>query len=103
MRYYDINILHSKRELCGNKYLQVDASGEIIVLTQPVPCFEHLYPIEKALNIQPPLKYVIFGDEGYRVRCVPINKSSFVCRYMKSSEFTCGMSDLLNFECTVIF
>ena len=63
------------------KRFEIDPSGEIIVLTQPAPCFEHLYPIEKALNIQPSLKYVIFGDEeDYRVRCVPINKSSFVCR-----------------------
>ncbi|XP_076236046.1 MYG1 exonuclease [Calliopsis andreniformis] len=62
------------------KRFEVDPSGEIIELSQCIPWSEHLFAIEKELNLEPSLKYVIFKDDCYRVRCVPVQHGSFVCR-----------------------
>ncbi|XP_043602054.1 MYG1 exonuclease isoform X2 [Bombus pyrosoma] len=64
-----------------DKRFEVDPSGEIIELLQFVPWSEHLYAIEKEQNVQPPLKFVIFGNgANYRVRAIPVAPDSFVCR-----------------------
>ncbi|XP_012244607.1 UPF0160 protein MYG1, mitochondrial isoform X1 [Bombus impatiens] len=64
-----------------DKRFEVDPSGEIIVLLQFVPWSQHLYAIEREQNVQPPLKFVIFRNNGnYRVQGVPIRPNSFVCR-----------------------
>lgn len=63
--------------------MQVDPSGEIIELLQFVPWSEHLYEIEQEQNVQPPLKFVIFGNsDSYRVQSIPVRPKSFVCRYL---------------------
>nr|XP_034185396.1 UPF0160 protein MYG1, mitochondrial isoform X1 [Osmia lignaria] len=62
------------------KRFEVDPSGEIIVLSQCVPWAEHIFEIEKEMNVQPPLKYLIFKDNNYRIRCVPVKPGSFVTR-----------------------
>lgn len=62
------------------KRFEVDPSGEIIELSQCVPWFQHLFAIEKEQNIKPLLKYVIFKDDTYRIRCVPVKPDSFICR-----------------------
>ncbi|CAD1473680.1 unnamed protein product [Heterotrigona itama] len=62
------------------KRFEVDPSGEIVVLSQGLPWSQHLFEVEKEQNIQPPLKYVIFEDDNFRVRCIPVNVGSFVCR-----------------------
>nr|XP_033330298.1 UPF0160 protein MYG1, mitochondrial [Megalopta genalis]XP_033330299.1 UPF0160 protein MYG1, mitochondrial [Megalopta genalis] len=60
---------------------KVDPSGEIIVLSRLAPWQQHLFALEKKLKLEPTLKYVIWGESGdYRVRAVPVNASSFVCR-----------------------
>ncbi|PBC26970.1 UPF0160 protein MYG1 [Apis cerana cerana] len=65
------------------KRFEVDPSGEIIELSQCVPWFQHLFAIEKEQNIKPLLKYVIFKDDTYRIRCVPVKPDSFKCRIVK--------------------
>lgn len=69
------------RKSC-DEYLQVDPSGEIVVLSQGVPWSQHLFELEKEQNIQPPLKYIIFGDGNFRIRSVPVDNGSFLCRYL---------------------
>ncbi|XP_076632627.1 MYG1 exonuclease [Colletes latitarsis] len=63
-----------------NKRFEVDPSGEIIELPESVPWSEHLFTIEKEMNLQPSLKYIIYKDDNYRIRCVPVGCGSFVCR-----------------------
>lgn len=75
------------------KYLQVDPSGEIILLSQSVPWAEHVFELEKEMDVQPPLKYLIFKDNNYRVRCVPVKPASFVARYLSRRQ----SSDLSNY------
>ncbi|XP_053981498.1 MYG1 exonuclease-like isoform X1 [Hylaeus volcanicus] len=84
-----------------NKRFEVDPSGEIIELTQRVPWSEHLFAIEKEMNLEPKLKYLIFKDDTYRIRGVPVAHGSFVCRIFlpeawaglrdEELERTCGI------------
>ncbi|KZC08779.1 UPF0160 protein MYG1, mitochondrial [Dufourea novaeangliae] len=74
------------------KRFEVDPSGEIIELPCAVEWSEHLFAIEKELNLQPTLKYIIFKDSSHRVRCVPVVPSSFVCR-MFLPESWAGLRD----------
>ncbi|XP_076184049.1 MYG1 exonuclease isoform X2 [Ptiloglossa arizonensis] len=62
------------------KRFEVDPSGEIVEIGQYVPWVQHLLTIEKELNIQPSLKYVIYKSSYYRIQCVPIKNGSFLCR-----------------------
>ncbi|XP_031830224.1 MYG1 exonuclease isoform X2 [Nomia melanderi] len=67
-------------EVIRNRF-EVDSSGEIIEFTKPASeVMSHLFTIEKELNVQPTIKYIVFNDDTYRVRCVPIAPSSFMCR-----------------------
>lgn len=60
---------------------KVDSSGEIIILSQAVPWKEHLFQLEKEMNVLPSIKYAIFEDkDNYRVQCMPVGLGSFVCR-----------------------
>ncbi|XP_070511749.1 MYG1 exonuclease isoform X2 [Cardiocondyla obscurior] len=60
---------------------EVDPSGEIIVLSQAIPWKEHLFQLEKDMNVSPSIKYAIFeSDNAYRVQCMPVAAGSFVCR-----------------------
>ena len=75
------NSIICSRKSC-DEYLQVDPSGEIVVLSQSVPWSQHLFELEKEQNIQPSLKYIIFGDGSFRIRSIPVDNGSFVCRYL---------------------
>jgi len=45
------------------------------------PWKEHLFQLEKEMNISPSIKYVIFdGRDSYRIQCVPVTPGSFVCK-----------------------
>ncbi|XP_076288915.1 MYG1 exonuclease [Lasioglossum baleicum] len=67
-------------EAIQNRF-EVDPSGEIVELSQGITWQEHLFRIEKELDIEPALKYIIFPDKNeYRIRAVPVAHSSFVCR-----------------------
>ncbi|XP_072758047.1 MYG1 exonuclease isoform X3 [Anoplolepis gracilipes] len=60
---------------------KVDPSGEIIVLSQTVPWKEHLFQLEKEMNVSPSIKYAVFeSDDTFRVQCMPVAQGSFICR-----------------------
>ena len=59
----------------------MDPSGEIIEFERMVPWKDHLFEIEKELNIDPTIKFVIFKDNSYRVQGVPQKLGSFICRW----------------------
>ncbi|XP_011495878.1 PREDICTED: UPF0160 protein MYG1, mitochondrial [Ceratosolen solmsi marchali] len=59
---------------------QVDSSGEIIKLSQACPWKEHFFAIEKHLNLEPIIKFVIFYNNNYMVQAVPVKPGSFVLR-----------------------
>ncbi|XP_012288753.1 UPF0160 protein MYG1, mitochondrial isoform X2 [Orussus abietinus] len=64
-----------------SKRFAVDPSGEIIELSQGAPWNQHFYMLEKELGAENQILYVIFPDANdYRVRGVPVEKDSFVCR-----------------------
>lgn len=51
------------------------------MLSQTVPWKEHLFQLEKEMNIAPSIKYAVFeADDSYRVQCMPVALGSFVCR-----------------------
>lgn len=61
---------------------EVHPSGEIIELSQMCPWKQHLYDLEKAHSIEGQIKYCIAlgGPNDWRVICVPLTATSFVCR-----------------------
>jgi len=62
------------------KRKSVDESGHIIEFENGgAPWKDHLFDIEKELDIQGEIKYVIFKDTGgsYRVQCVPLKLGAF--------------------------
>ncbi|KOC71238.1 UPF0160 protein MYG1, mitochondrial [Habropoda laboriosa] len=69
------------------KRFEVDLSGEIIELEQSIPWIDHLFEIEKELNVQPLLKYVIFKGDSYRIQAVRVEPGSFVCRMFLPEEW----------------
>lgn len=50
------------------------------MLSQAVPWKEHLFQLEKEMNVSPLIKYAIFESDTYRVQCMPVALGSFVCR-----------------------
>ncbi|XP_072014533.1 LOW QUALITY PROTEIN: MYG1 exonuclease-like [Amphiura filiformis] len=59
---------------------EVDSSGEIMVLPQGgCPWKEHLYDLEKTLNVETPIKYVLYSDQSdkWRIQCVSVDSHSF--------------------------
>ncbi|XP_034022049.1 UPF0160 protein MYG1, mitochondrial [Thalassophryne amazonica] len=53
---------------------QVDASGEVILLSQGgCPWKDHLFVLEKELKVETPIKFVLYPDQNgkWRVQCVP--------------------------------
>ena len=67
--YYDILV----------KSLQVDPSGEIMLLPQSCPWKDHLFSVEEEQEILPTVKFVLFTDQSgkWRVQCVPKELFSF--------------------------
>lgn len=66
---------------------EVDPSGEIVELKQPSTWTEHMFDLEKELNIDPIIKYVVFKDDSYRIQGVPVQLGSFVCRMFLPEEW----------------
>ncbi|XP_068750590.1 MYG1 exonuclease-like isoform X1 [Montipora capricornis] len=63
-----------------SKRKEVDPSGEIIEFEEGgFPWKEHLFELEKDLNIDVPIKFVIYTDQNnkWRVQCVPVRPDSF--------------------------
>ncbi|CCE61289.1 hypothetical protein TPHA_0A02070 [Tetrapisispora phaffii CBS 4417] len=65
-----------------SKRFQIDPSGKIILFEQFCPWKEHLYAVEKELNIENKIEFVLFKDSGntWRVSTVPVSSTSFKFR-----------------------
>nr|XP_012139264.1 PREDICTED: UPF0160 protein MYG1, mitochondrial isoform X2 [Megachile rotundata] len=83
------------------KRFEVDPSGEIIELSQPVPWSEHLFELEKEMNVEPLLKYMIFKESNYRIRCVPVKPKSFVARLFLPEAWAGLRNEALETACGV--
>lgn len=74
---------------------KVDASGEIMCLSQGgCPWKDHLFTLEKELEISPLIKYVLYTDTAgkWRVQCVPKLLGSFENRLSLPKEWQ-GLRD----------
>ena len=63
---------------------QVDPSGEVMCLSKGgCPWKDHLFTLEKELEISPLIKYVLYTDTAgkWRIQCVPKLLGSFENRY----------------------
>ncbi|CCH59625.1 hypothetical protein TBLA_0B08090 [Henningerozyma blattae CBS 6284] len=65
-----------------SKRMDVDSTGEIIVLEQFCPWKEHLYEVEKEFDCEGKIKFVLFKDSSntWRVSTVPVSSGSFAFR-----------------------
>lgn len=80
---------------------KVDPSGEIIMLSQVVPWKEHLFQLEKEMNVSPSIKYTIFEDDSYRIQCMPVAQGSFVCRMFLPEAWAGLKTDALVQACGI--
>lgn len=57
-------------------------SGTIVVMPEFCPMLTHLYTVEAEEDITGELKFLVFPDSsnGWRVRAIPVDPDSFVCR-----------------------
>uniref|UniRef100_K1PVU6 UPF0160 protein MYG1, mitochondrial n=1 Tax=Magallana gigas TaxID=29159 RepID=K1PVU6_MAGGI len=68
---------------------EVDPSGEIVVFkTGGCPWKDHLFNLEAELDINPPIKYVLYTDQAnkWRIQCVPESLVSFSNSIMPLSK-----------------
>ncbi|XP_010902804.2 UPF0160 protein MYG1, mitochondrial isoform X1 [Esox lucius] len=69
---------------------QVDPSGEVIVFSQGgCPWKEHLFSLEKELNVETSVKFVLYPDQNrqWRVQCVPAGLHTFSNRLSLLEEW----------------
>ncbi|XP_018597728.1 MYG1 exonuclease [Scleropages formosus] len=70
--------------------IQVDPSGEVVVLEKGgCPWKEHLFSIEAELDVQTPIKFVLYTDQNaqWRVQCVPAGLHTFQNRLSLLEEW----------------
>lgn len=62
---------------------QVHESGMILEFTERFPWKEHLFDLEKEMELGQVVKFVLFNDlpNSWRVQAVPVSPSSFILRY----------------------
>ncbi|CAO2817066.1 unnamed protein product [Amaranthus hypochondriacus] len=68
---------------CLQARKDVDPSGEIMVLNRFCPWKLHLFELEQELNIDPPIKYVLYQDDRskqWRVQAVAVSPDRFESR-----------------------
>lgn len=61
----------------------IDSSGEILLLKRYCPWKEHIFELERDLNVDPLIKYVLYQDDRsltWRVQAVAIGPSQFDSR-----------------------
>ncbi|XP_051957285.1 UPF0160 protein MYG1, mitochondrial isoform X1 [Xyrauchen texanus] len=78
---------------------QVDPSGEIVVLSQGgCPWKEHLFTLEKELNVDVNIKFVMFTDQNnhWRIQCVPAGLNTFQNRLSLLEEWQGIRDDALS-------
>ncbi|KAM3842402.1 MYG1 exonuclease [Diretmus argenteus] len=69
---------------------QVDPSGEVVVFSQGgCPWKEHLFSLEKELQVKVPIKFVLYPDQNgqWRVQCVPAGLNTFQNRLSLLEEW----------------
>lgn len=74
-----------------SSHFQVDPSGEVLLFSQGgCPWKEHLFALEKELQVETPIKFVLYPDQNgqWRVQCVPAGLNTFQNRcYFTSVRF----------------
>ncbi|XP_061543871.1 UPF0160 protein MYG1, mitochondrial [Phycodurus eques] len=66
-----------------NERHKVEPSGQVMEFSQGgCPWKEHLFALEKELQVETPIKYVLYSDQigQWRVQCVPAGLNSFQSR-----------------------
>uniref|UniRef100_A0A3P8SGP1 Myg1 exonuclease n=1 Tax=Amphiprion percula TaxID=161767 RepID=A0A3P8SGP1_AMPPE len=59
---------------------QIDPSGEVLLFSQGgCPWKEHLFALEKDLQVETPIKFVLYPDQNgqWRIQCVPAGLNTF--------------------------
>ena len=86
---------HLVKQALQNRF-NVHSSGEIIEFPDGKACpwKEHLFQLEKELNLEPNIKFVLFSDNqgNWRVQAVPVAVGSFICRVFLLEEWQ-GLRD----------
>ncbi|KAL0978881.1 hypothetical protein UPYG_G00177070 [Umbra pygmaea] len=78
---------------------QADPSGEVMVLSQGgCPWKEHLFSLEKELNVETSIKFVLYPDQNgqWRVQCVPAGLHTFNNRLSLLEEWRGVRDDALS-------
>ncbi|KAI9298533.1 metal-dependent protein hydrolase [Neoconidiobolus thromboides FSU 785] len=73
-----------------NKRFDYHDSGKIVVFEDYCPWKDHVFTLEKELNLGDQLTYVIYHDEigsSYRVQCIPVQQGSFQSRLPLPEEW----------------
>lgn len=72
------------------------------MLSQTVPWKEHLFQLEKEMNVSPSIKYAIFeADNSYRIQCMPVSQGSFICRMFLPEAWGGLRNDVLVEACKI--
>nr|XP_020492416.1 UPF0160 protein MYG1, mitochondrial [Labrus bergylta] len=69
---------------------QVDPSGEVVLFSLGgCPWKEHLFSLEKELQVETPIKFVLYADQNgqWRVQCVPAGLNTFQNRLSLLEEW----------------
>ncbi|KAM4613512.1 MYG1 exonuclease [Polymixia lowei] len=82
LEYYQTSWLPARVVVEGAVQMRhkVDPSGEVVVFSQGgCPWKEHLFALEKELQVETPIKFVLYPDQNaqWRVQCVPAGLNTF--------------------------
>ncbi|KAL8552886.1 hypothetical protein ACS0TY_001534 [Phlomoides rotata] len=80
---------------CLEARLDLDPSGELMVLDKFCPWKLHLFELEEENKINPPIKYVLYQDErskSWRVQAVAVAPDRFESRKALPAQW-CGLRD----------
>lgn len=69
---------------------QIDPTGEVVLFSQGgCPWKEHLFALEKDLQVETPIKFVLYADQNgqWRVQCVPAGLNTFQNRLSLLEEW----------------
>ncbi|XP_022063929.2 LOW QUALITY PROTEIN: UPF0160 protein MYG1, mitochondrial [Acanthochromis polyacanthus] len=69
---------------------QIDPSGEVLLFSQGgCPWKEHLFALEKDLQVEMPIKFILYPDQNgqWRIQCVPVGLNTFQNRLSLLEEW----------------
>ncbi|GFN86731.1 upf0160 protein myg1, mitochondrial [Plakobranchus ocellatus] len=97
VHYYKTTWLPARKvvETAVKDRYEVDSSGQIMCFAEGgAPWKDHLFTLEKELEISPPITYVLFVDQNgqWRVQCVPVSLGSFENRLSLKEDWR-GLRD----------